>query len=78
LISSPVEPSQEKEEPFVNEAAEKSSAGWNIEANHPTGLGMERVREEELGEAQALSMELQWEEVLLTQMCEKRGAKQRH
>jgi len=81
LISSPVESPQEKEEPFVNEATETSDAGWNSEANHPTGLGTERVgeeEEEELGEAQAISMELQWEEVLLKQMREKRGAKQRH
>jgi hypothetical protein len=52
LISSPTERSQEKEEPFVSEATEKSSAGWNSVANHPTGLGMERVREVvEQGEA---------------------------
>jgi len=50
-------------------------------ANHPTGLGKERVREEvEMGEAQATSVELQWGEVeeLSKQMRRKRWAKQQH
>jgi hypothetical protein len=79
LISSPVEPSQEKEERFVNEAIETSDAAENSVANYPTELGTERVREEgELGEAHALSVELQWGavEALSKQVCGKRGAKQ--
>ena len=77
--SSPVELSQEKEEPFVSEATAPSNAAGNSEANHPTELGTERVREErELGEAHATSVELQWVEVeaLSKQVCGKRGAKQ--
>ena len=57
LVSSPVEPYQKEEEPFVNEATETTDAGGNSVANHPKGLGTERVREE--GGAQAMSMELQ-------------------
>ena len=56
-------------------------AEWNSVANHPTGLGKERVREEvEMAEAQATSVELQWEEgeTLSKQMCLKRWAKQEH
>ncbi len=62
----------------MNEAIETSDAGGNSGANHPTGLGTERVREEgELGEAHATSVELQWGkgEGLLKQMRRKRGAK---
>jgi hypothetical protein len=65
----------------VSEATEKSSAGGNSVANHPTGLGKERVREVvEMGEAPAGSLELQWGEgeALLKQMRRKRGAKQEH
>ena len=65
----------------MNEATGTSDAGWNSVANHPTGLGMERAREEmEQGEAQAPSEELQWEKVetLSKQMRPKRWAKQRH
>ena len=65
-VSAPVEPEQKKAEPFVNEAIEPIDAGGNSVANHPTGLGTERVREEEkMGEAQAMPVELQWEEALL-------------
>jgi hypothetical protein len=81
LVASLVEPSQEKEERFVNEAIGTTDAGWNSVANHPTELGTERVREEvEVGEAQATSVELQWEEVevLSKQMRPKRWAKPRH
>jgi len=50
----------------VNEATETTDVGGNSVANHPTGLGAERVREEgEMGEAQATSVELQWEEEAL-------------
>jgi len=74
-----MERSQEKEEPFVSEATEKSSAGWNSVANHPTGLGTERVQEE-VEQGEAPSVELQWREVdvLSKQMCWKGGAKQQH
>ena len=81
LASSPVEASQKKEERFVNEATGTTDAGWNSVANHPKGLGKERVREEvEMGEAQATLVELQWEEVeaLSKPMRRKRWAKQQH
>jgi len=79
LVSSPTERSQEKEGSFVSEADEKSSAGWNSGANHPTGLGTERVQEE-VEQAGALSVELQWGEVdaLSKQVCWKGGAKPQH
>jgi len=79
LVSSPVEPYQKEEEPFVNEATETTDAGGNSVANHPKELGTERVWEEaERGEAQATWVELQWGEgeALLKQMRRKRGAKQ--
>jgi hypothetical protein len=55
LVASLVEAFQEKEEPFVNGAHEKRSAGWNSEANHPKERGRARVREAvvKVGEAQA-------------------------
>jgi len=63
-VASPVEPFQEKEERFVNEAIGTTDAGWNSVANHPTELGTKRVGEEvEAGEAQATSVGLQWEVV---------------
>ena len=65
----------------MNEATGPTDVGWNSVANHPTGLGKERVREEvEMGEAQATSVELHWGvvEALSKQMRPKRWAKQRH
>jgi hypothetical protein len=63
----------------VSEATETSDAGWNSVANHPTGLGTERVREEvEQGEAEAPSVEFQWGEALSKQMGRREWAKQRH
>ncbi|BCL79191.1 hypothetical protein ccbrp13_16560 [Ktedonobacteria bacterium brp13] len=48
----------------MSEATETSDAGWNSVANHPTGLGTERVPEEvEQGEAYATSVKFQWGEV---------------
>ncbi len=79
LVSSPVAPYPKKEELFVNEATGTSDAGGNSVANHPKGLGKERVREEvEVEEAQAKSEKLQWGEVeaLSKQMSRKRLAKQ--
>jgi len=81
LVSSPIEASQKKEERFVNEATGTTDAGGNCVANHPTGRGKERVREEvEMGEAQAPSEKLQWGEVemLSKQKRRKREAKQQH
>jgi len=81
LVASPVEPYPKKEELFVNEATGTSDAGGNSVANHPKGLGKERVREEvEVEEAQATSAELQWAEVeaLSKQMSRKRWATQPH
>ncbi len=81
LVSSPIEASQKKEERFVNEATGTTDAGCNSVANHPKGLGKERVREEvEMGEAQATSVELPWGEVeaLSKQMRRKRWAKPQH
>ncbi len=81
LFSSPVEAYQKEEEPFVNEATGTTDAGWNSVANHPKGLGKERVREEvEVQEAQATSAKLQWgeEEALSKQMRWKRWAKKPH
>jgi hypothetical protein len=71
LFSSPVEPYQKEEWPFVNEATGTTDAGGNSVPNHPKGLGKERVREE---------VELQWGEVeaLSKQMSRKRWAKQAH
>lgn len=63
----------------MNEATGTSDAGGNSVANHPKGLGKERVREEvEVEEAQAKSEQLQWGEVeaLSKQMSRKRLAKQ--
>jgi hypothetical protein len=68
----------------VNEATGTSDAGWNSVANHPKGLGKERVRGEvEVEEAQAPSEKLQWREVgewetLSKEMCRKRQAKPPH
>jgi len=57
----------------VNEATATSDAEWNSVANHPTGLGKERVREEvEVEEAQVPS------ETLSKQMRGKREAKPPH
>jgi hypothetical protein len=57
----------------VNEATGPTDAGWNSVANHPTGLGKERVREEvEVEEAQAPL------ETLSKQMRRKREAKPPH
>jgi hypothetical protein len=75
LVSSPVEASQKKEERFVNEATGTTDAGGNCVANHPKGLGKERVREKvEIGEAQAPSERFHWGEVeaLSKQKCRKR------
>ena len=63
----------------MSEATEKSSAGWNSEANHPTELGTQRVQEE-VEQGGALSVEIQWGEVdaLSKQVRWKGGAKQQH
>ena len=80
LVASLVEAFQEKEEPFVNAAPEKRSAGWNSEANHPKELGRARVREAvvKVGEAQAHPEELQEGEVeeQSKPRCQKRWATQ--
>ena len=79
LFSSDVEASQKEEGRFANGAVGTTDAGWNSVANRPIGLGKERVRGEVgVGEAQATSAELQWEEVeaLSKQMYRKRWAKQ--
>jgi len=65
----------------VNEAIETSDAGGNSVANHPKEPGAKRVREEgEMGEAQAMVVELQWREgeALLKQMQRLGGAKPQH
>lgn len=65
----------------MNEATGPSDAGWNSVANHPKGLGKERVRGEvEVEEAQTLSKKLQWGqgETRLKEMCRKREAKALH
>ena len=64
-VASPVAAEQKEAGRFVNEATGPTDAGWNSVANHPTGLGKERVREGvEVEEAQTpsetRSKQLRW------------------
>ena len=49
-VASPVAAERKEAGRFVNEATATSDAEWNSVANHPTGLGKERAREEVEGE----------------------------
>ncbi len=72
-VASPVAAEQKEAGRFVNEATGTSDAEWNSVANHPTGLGKERAREEVEGEeAQGPS------ETLSKQRRRKREAKAPH